>query len=241
MIGRDKRKDEGLLRFQTAERDLHDMYFETQPMSEDTFLANRQQARMGIVEHLEAYVRGDIQAVDESVAMQLIAALRMVDTREEPGLLKGIPKPGPRPITLVAAGCVATAVQYIRLMKAARDWCKSIAEDPHIDGGCEKFGTTPERVLEIIALTKIKRRRPAPEMRAQFGIDDDPVKSVMASFAVDRDTVEKWQNKYRDQVHDFRDPFGDDGAPEFGTESLLRARKFMSASGERYRREKGRG
>lgn len=238
MIGRDKRKDEGLLRFQTAERDLHDMHFETQPMSEDTFLANRQQARMGIVEHLDAYVRGDIQAVDKGVAIELIAALRMVDRREKPALLREFAKPGPRPITLVATECVATAVQYIRLMKAARDCCKSISDDPHVDGGCEKFGTTPERVMEIIAFTKSVRRRPVPEIQKQFGVDGAPVESVMTSFAVDRDTVEKWQNDY--QASEFRDPFADEGAPEFGAESLLRARKFMNASGERYRREKER-
>ncbi|RQU47824.1 hypothetical protein DF147_09325 [Burkholderia cenocepacia] len=130
-------------------------------------------------------------------------------------------------------------MQYIRLMKAARAWCKAISNDPHVDGGCEKFGTTPERVMEIIALTKSVRRRPIPEIQKQFGVDGAPVGSVMISFAVDRDTVEEWQRLY--QVSEFRDPFADEGAPEFGVESLLRARKFMSASGERYRREKGRG
>lgn len=122
--------DGGLLRFHAANDEMSGVLDDpAAPMGfrmgslldGDALLENRAKARKAIADHLDAYRRGDIQAVDAEIATMLMLALVDLDEGRVPPLLQPVRRRGAPVSGRIVAECKAAAVRYIRLMAAAKD------------------------------------------------------------------------------------------------------------------------
>ncbi|VWD58547.1 hypothetical protein BLA50215_07030 [Burkholderia lata] len=148
--------------------------------------------RQAITEHIEAYLSGEVGAIDHDIARELLIALREIDDGRKSPLLDVEPKRGRRPDTSVMSECKRVAVRYIRLMRAPsaaglesqdgapvqsivdafrveRNTVNSWMRDP-------RFATeTPS--CEINERTLKRARQQMVAMAARYVIEDMPLKA----------------------------------------------------------------